>query len=267
MSVPGESGGAGPVPSRGRVEDAAGGGSVALAAYLGGLREYARTPVLLALLVFLPAYLIGAFTRLVPASTVPLAVPGDGTVMVDVVNVYAVFMTPIVTALVGALAGLFTMSTTRDADGRLVVAGARPIAVLAARFALLGTVGLIVSLVAVGTAATTYVPERPALLVGALLLAALIYGLLGLLAGVVVNRLAGVYLAMFGTMIDVFFVQNPLADPGEYAEFLPGYAPVELAIDAGFSSSVSADPLGYGVGWLVGLCVVTAAVLYRRMRV
>ncbi|MFB6150412.1 MAG: hypothetical protein ABEJ40_01270, partial [Haloarculaceae archaeon] len=243
------------------------GRSPALVAFLGGLREYARTPVLLALFAFLPAYLIGAFTRLVPSTTVPLPVPGDGTVATGMADVYAVFMTPLVGALVGALAGVFLLQSTRDADARFVVAGARPSSVLLARFGLLVAVGVLVSAVAVGTAATVRVPERPALLFAATLLAALSYGLLGVLAGVVVDRLAGVYLALFGTMIDLFLVQNPLSDGGEYDFLLPGHAPVELAVDAGFSSEVALATAGEGLLWVLGIGVATALVLRRSMRV
>ncbi|WP_436907807.1 ABC transporter permease [Halosimplex marinum] len=241
--------------------------STALAAFTSGVREYARTPVLLALFVFLPAYLIGAFTRLVPATTAPLDVPGGGTQTVEMASVYAVFMVPLVGALVGALAGVFLMQTARDADARLVVAGANPASVLLARFGLLAVVGTVVAGVSVGTAATVFVPERPLALAGATLLAALVYGLLGVLAGLVVDRLAGVYLALFGTMLDVFLVQNPLADPPEYARLLPGHAPVELAVDAGFSTDVALSTAGEGAVYLFVVGVVTALALYGSMRV
>ncbi|WP_436930208.1 ABC transporter permease [Halosimplex halobium] len=241
--------------------------STALAAFASGVREYARTPVLLALFVFLPAYLIGAFTRLVPATTAPLDVPGSGTQTVELASVYAVFMVPLVGALVGALAGVFLMQTARDADARLVVAGANPASVLLARFGLLAVVGTVVAGVSVGTAATVFVPERPLVLAGATLLAALVYGLLGVLAGLVVDRLAGVYLALFGTMLDIFLVQNPLADPPEYARLLPGHAPVELAVDAGFSTEIALSTAGEGAAYLLVVGVVTALALYGSMRV
>lgn len=252
---------------RGRGPTDDNGRSVALAAFLSGCREYARTPVLLALFVFLPAYLVGAFTRLVPATTARLSVPGDGVAAVATADVYAVVMAPLVGALVGALAGVFLMQTARESDARLVVAGARPTAVLLARFALLAAVGAVVAAVATGTVATTYVPERPLFVGVAVLLAALVYGLLGVLAGLVVDRLAGVYLALFGTMIDLFLVQNPLADAPDYAALLPGHAPVELAVDAGFSASVSLATLGEGAAYVFAVGAVTAVALARTMRV
>ncbi|MFC7141342.1 ABC transporter permease [Halosimplex aquaticum] len=244
-----------------------GGRSTALAAFVGGLREYARTPVLLALFVFLPAYLIGGFTRLVPSTTTPLDVPGGGTQAVEMAALYAVLMVPLVGALVGALAGVFLIQAARDADARLVVAGARPVSVLLARFGLLAVVGALVAAVSVATAATIYVPERPLIVGVAALLAALTYGLLGVLAGLVVDRLAGVYLALFGTMMDLFLVQNPLADPPEYARLLPGHVPVELAVDAGFSTDVALSVAGEGAAYLLAVGAVTALALYRTMRV
>jgi len=247
--------------------ESAGGRSAAVATFVGGLREYARTPVLLALFVFLPAYLIGAFTRLVPATAVPLDVSGAGTQTVEMASVYAVFTVPLVGALVGALAGVFLMQTAREADARLVVAGARPVSVLLARFGLLAVVGTLVSAVSVATAATVFVPERPLVVGLAALSAALVYGLLGVLAGLVVDRLAGVYLALFGTMLDVFLVQNPLADAPDYARLLPGHAPVELAVDAGFSTEVALSTAGEGVAYLLVVGVLTALALYRSTRV
>ncbi|WP_436925864.1 ABC transporter permease [Halosimplex amylolyticum] len=250
------------VPGRGD-----GGRSTAIAAFVAGLREYARTPVLLALFVFLPAYLIGGFTRLVPSTTAPLGVPGGGTQAVEMANLYAVLMVPLVGALVGALAGVFLIQAARQSDARLVVAGARPVSVLLARFGLLAVVGALVTAVSVATAATVYVPERPLFVGAAALLAALTYGLLGVLAGLVVDRLAGVYLALFGTMLDLFLVQNPLADPPEYARLLPGHAPTELAVDAGFSTDVALSLAGEGAAYLLAVGVATALALYRTMRV
>lgn len=253
-------------PARGTTPPTAGGRSTVLAAFESGLREYARTPVLLALFVGLPAYLIGAFTRLVPVTEAPLAVPGSGTQVVPMADVYAVFMVPLVGALVGALAGVFLMQTARAVDARLVVAGAHPASVLLARFGLLAVVGALVSAVSVATAATVFIPERPLIVALATLLAALTYGLLGVLAGLVVDRLAGVYLALFGTMLDLFIVQNPMAESPDYARLLPGHAPVELAVDAGFSTSVTLATVGEGLASLLVVAVLTTLALSRTMR-
>jgi hypothetical protein len=244
----------------------AGRGRTAVAVFVAGLRQYARTPVLLAMLAVFPAYLIVAFSRLTPETTVPLSVPGDGTEIVALSELYAVVLTPMVGALVGGLAGLFLVRAARGADGRLVVAGASSRALVAARLALVAAVGILVAAVGVAAAATTYVPERPVVLFGATLLAAVNYGLLGALAALVVDRLAGVYLVLFGTMIDFFLLQNPLADDGDIARYLPGHAPTELAVDGGFSTAVSAAPALSGLAFTALLGAVTVLALGRSLR-
>lgn len=242
------------------------GRSVFVETFLAGGREYARTPVLLALLAFLPAYFILTFALLVPETTGQLWVPGDGQMLVTMNDVYAVSMTPMVGALVGAIAGLFVMQAARDTDARFVVAGAPPLRVLLARFGLLAVVGVIVAAVSTGVLALTYVPERPAVVFLAVFLAALAYGLVGVLAGLVLNRLAGVYVLLFGSMLDIFIMQNPFSDSVEAAKFLPGHAPTELVVDAGFSTSIALSTAVEGIAFVLVVGAVAALSLHHSMR-
>lgn len=184
-----------------------------------GLREYRRMPLLWVLLVGLPAYLLAGFGYMIPDTTVLVTIPGDGQRTLSMVDVSIATFTPLVAGLVGGIAGLFLMRATSDADGRLVIAGYRAREVVLARFGLLVAVGLAVTVVAVAT--TSLVVLTPANLpafVGATLLGALIWGLLGVIVGLVLDRLGGVYVILFGTMVDMFLFQNPLvADPAAVA--------------------------------------------------
>ncbi|MFC7132588.1 MULTISPECIES: ABC transporter permease [Salinibaculum] len=238
-----------------------------LTALAMGVREYRRMPVLLALMVALPAYIIVVFAALVPDTTVPLAVPGEGTQMASMVEVYVAMFTPMVAGLVGAIAGLFLMRATREADSRLIIAGYRPREVLVARTGLLAVVGVFVTAVAVG--ATFVTPLSVAhfgWFVVATLLGALVYGLFGVLAGLVFDRLAGVYVVLFGSMIDMFVFQNPMvADEAAVAPYLPGHVPLELAIDAGFGT-VELGSVALGVAYLAVLGVVSLGAFYRSAR-
>jgi len=66
-------------------------------------------------------------------------------------------------------------------------------------------------------------------------LTALVYGMVRLLVGFLLDRLLGVSLILFGSMIDLFVFQNPLAtDPLAVARLLPGHYPLQLVIEAGF---------------------------------
>lgn len=240
--------------------------SVAVATFLAGVREYARTPVLLALFVFLPAYFIFTFSTLVPETTGTLSVPGDGTIIVTMNNVYAVYLAPMVGALVGGIAGLFVMQSARETDARFVVAGASSVQILLARFGLLAAVGTIVSGITTVVVAVVYVPERPVFVFTAVLLASLAYALVGVLAGLVLNRLAGVYILLFGSMLDIFILQNPFSDPPAYARLLPGHAPGELVIDAGFSTNVALSTAGESLAYLLVLAVLVTVALFRSMK-
>lgn len=240
--------------------------SVAVATFLAGVREYARTPVLLALLVFLPAYFILTFSTMIPETTGSLSVPGDGTISVTMNDVYAVYMAPMAGALVGGIAGLFVMQAARETDARFVVAGASPVQILLARYGLLALVGTVVSGITTAVVLVIYVPERLEFVFAAVLLATLAYGLVGVLTGLVLNRLAGVYVLLLGSMLDIFILQNPLSEPPEYARLLPGHAPAELVIDAGFSTSVALSTAGESLAYILVLVLLVTSALFRSMK-
>lgn len=232
-----------------------------------GLREYVRTPVLLALLVFLPAYFIAVFTRVMPDRTVPVEVAGQ-VVRVGMKAVVAALMTPMAAALVGGIAGLFLMRSAREADGRLALAGASTPEILAARGGVLALAAVVASLVATGVMAVTYVPEQFGWFVAATVLTGLLYGALGALVGLVLNRLAGVYVLMFGPLLDVFLAQSPLsAETHAVAPYLPGHYPTKLAFDAAFTAGVDPANLWWGLAYLLAVAAVTALAFRRTLRV
>ncbi|NEU58147.1 ABC transporter permease [Halorussus sp. MSC15.2] len=232
-----------------------------------GLREYARTPVLLALLVFLPAYFVGVLVFLLPDSPVPVEVAGRGTVTLPSSQLYGILLVPLMCALVGGIAGLFLMLTARDADGRLAVAGYRPAQLLFARVGLLAVAAAVAAAVSLAVLSVEVVPDRLGWFAVASVLAGLTYGLVGALAGLVLSRLAGVYLLLFAPMVDVFFFQNPIvSDPHWLASSLPGHYATAVAVDAGLSASVAFEPLGRAVLYLGAVSVVTAVAYYRTIR-
>lgn len=262
----GDAGGA-PDPRDGGDRPGAGFASRVAAAFEMGLREYARTPVLLALVVFLPAYFAGILVFLLPESSVPIEVAGEGTVAVPSSELYGVLLVPLMSALVGGVAGLFLLLNARDADGRLVVAGYRPIQLLLARVGLLAVAAAAAAGVSLGVLAVEVVPERLGWFVAASVVAGLTYGLVGALAGLALSRLAGVYLLLFAPMVDVFFFQNPMVrDPHWLAAYLPGHFATEAAVDAGFSATASLEPLGRALAYLVAVGAVAAVAYYRSMR-
>jgi ABC-2 type transport system permease protein len=233
-----------------------------------GLREYARTPVLLALLLFLPAYFIFVFTAVMPDQTVPVAIPGEGLVQIAMTELTPVLMTPMATALVGGVAGLFLMQSARDVDGRLAIVGTTVPEILLARGGVLALAAIAASLVSVGVLAITYVPESVAWFLVATVIAGLLYGAIGALIGLVLNRLAGIYLLMFGPLLDIFLAQSPLAKESvAVAEYLPAHYPMQLVFDAAFTASVDLSNLGWALAYLVAVAILVGIAFTRQLRV
>lgn len=237
------------------------------AAFEMGLREYVRTPVLLALLGFLPAYFVYVVAQVVPDGEVPVPV-GGATVTADLAGVFTTMMAPMAVALVAGIAGLFLMHSAREADSRLAVAGYRAHELVAARLGLLGLVALAATAITMGVVLVTFAPDHVWWFALATILVALTYGMVGVLAGIVLDRLPGVYLLLFGPSLDVFLLQNPIAaDQHAIAGVTPSHFGMELAVAAAYGSPEVGEALGYGVGYLVALSMAAALALFWSLRV
>ncbi|MFB6207524.1 MAG: ABC transporter permease [Haloglomus sp.] len=233
-----------------------------------GIREYARTPVLLALVVFLPAYFVLLFGRVMPDQPVPVDVVGTGTLRRNMTAVVAVLMTPMATALVGGAAGLFLMQSARTVDRRLAIVGARVEAVLAARAGVLALAAVVATLVSVAALATIHVPESPGWFVLATLVVGVLYGAIGALIGLALNRLAGVYVLLFGPLLDIFLAQSPLSESSHaVAPYLPAHYPMQLVFDAAFTTAVDPTNFWWSLAYLAAVLALAGVVFGYRIRV
>jgi len=231
-----------------------------------GVREYARTPVLLALLVFLPAYFVLFFTRVIPDRPVPVDVPVQGTMGLEMSSVVAVVMGPMATAFVGGIAGLFLMQSARTVDARLTVVGADLPSILLARAGVLALTVAVAGVVSAGATSVAYVPERPGWFLFATALVGLLYGGIGAVVGLSLNRLAGVYVLMFGPLLDIFLAQSPLTDETHaLAPYLPGHYPMRLALDAAFTARIAPANLWPGLAYLLAVGLVASVAFSRRL--
>jgi hypothetical protein len=236
-------------------------------AFRSGLAELRRTPLLVALLVVGPAYTVYVFTLVAPDGPAVLHL-GDETVQTTFSNAFPVFTTPMTAALLSGVAGLFLMETAAAADSRLVVAGYRAGEVVLARLGIVAAIAAVATGVSVGVMQTAFRPEQLGWFLLGVGLTALIYGLIGLLVGIVLDRLVGVYLILFGSMIDLFIFQNPLAtDPPALAQILPGHYPLRLTIEAGFTGSISPGAVVGTLVYLGALTALSAFGFYWQMRV
>ncbi|WP_435120043.1 ABC transporter permease [Halolamina sp. C58] len=245
--------------------------SRAATAFAISLREHARNYVLLGLLVVLPVSFITLAFAVTQDGQIPVRTLVDGemtTVMRGLPAVHGVIMTPITSALIAGLAGLFLMHEAKDTDGRLVSVGYRARQVVAARFGVLAAITLVVTGVSVGVLLVDFTPEHLWWFVAAMLVLSATYGLVGMLVGTVFDRLAGMWLMLILPMLDVGLFQDPLfvqSDPDWWMTLLPGYHSVRVMVDVALTTDVDAvASLGWAVGYLAVVAVLTIALFYRK---
>jgi hypothetical protein len=173
-------------------------------------------------------------------------------------------------AFVAALVGVFVVQASLQGDRRLILAGYRVREVIAARAAVL----LAATTVAVGVAALVTARAFEArswtLVVSALLIAGLIYGAIGALAGALLDKLAATYLILFLLMADLSVVQTPMfhEQPVRFAWLLPGYGPTRLMLEGAYAPSFRAGgELVLALAWLAGLALAVVVVLRRKLGV
>ena len=232
-----------------------------------GAREVARQPVLTVLLAVLPAYLVGVFTLVAPPTTVGFQTADGTAVTAPLSELLPVVTAPMAAGLLGGIAGLFLIQLTADADRRLVVVGYRPYQIVAARLVLLTGVGAVGTMAAIGATWFAVTPAQPAGFAAAILLTALVYAMVGMILGSLVNRLIGVYTILFGTLIDLFLFQNPLAaDRPAGARFLPGHHPLQAAVDSAFTASPPTSALLASVVVLAIVVAIAGTVVHHTAR-
>jgi hypothetical protein len=191
----------------------------------------------------------------VPDGSVLVELP-SGSTTAPLADAFAVTMAPMAAALVTGIAGLFLMHSAREADGRLALAGFR-----APELVAVTGVATAVTLVFVS-------PENLGWFVAGAGLVAVIYGMVGILAGIALDRLPGVYLLLFGPTLDLFLFQNPtVLDPHPVSALLPSHYGMSLAVAGGFGGSGSLETVALGLAYLLGLGLLAALALYRSLRV
>jgi ABC-type Na+ efflux pump permease subunit len=229
-------------------------------------RDQIRRPLVLILLVLVPAYVI---TRSV-AETLPtprtIGLPGGVWVTTTMKDLHGAGMGGFAIAFCAAVVGVFVMQSALSGDRRLVVAGYRPSETVIARLVVLGAATALVVAVSAVTTALNFTPASWLPLLAALILLGLIFAAIGALAGAVLDRLAATYLLLFLVMVDVGVVQTPMFNetPGRFAWLLPSYGPSRVMYDGAFSDVFHAwGALVIGLGWLTVLSVAVYFVLRR----
>lgn len=220
-------------------------------------RDQRRRPLLLILLVVLPAYVIARSVAITEATPQQVVLPDGQVITSTMKDIHGAVMAGNVIAFVCGLVGVFVMHSALQGDRRLVIAGFRPGEAITARLAVvLAATALVVAVSAIITA-LYFDPGSWLPFVGGLVLTGLIYAGIGALAGSVLDKLAATYLVLFLAMTDLGIVQNPMfgdGDPQGWAVVLPGYGPGQLTVDGAFSTSFHATAeLLLSLVWLVAL--------------
>ena len=233
-------------------------------------RDQRRRPLVLVLVVLVPAYVI--LWSVAETKPTPRAIELAGGVWVRTTMkaLHGPGMAGLMVAFLAALLGVFVMRSALAGDRRLVVAGfpARD-AVLSRLLVLIGLtlVAVVVSAIMLGLVLT---PASWPAVIAALVLMGFVYAAIGALVGALLDKLAATYLILFLVMTDLGVVQSPMfhATPGSYAWLLPGY-PVDRLLFAGaFSHSFHATgALLLTLGWLGALSVAVVAGLRRAVGV
>lgn len=229
-------------------------------------RDQLRRPLVLILLILLPAYVITKSVAETLGTPRRIGLPDGVWVTTTMKDLHGAGMGGVVIAFAAALLGVFVMQSALQGDRRLVVAGYRPGETVVARLlVLLAATALVVTVSALVTA-LNFTPASWAPLITALVLLGLIYAALGALAGAALDKLAATYLMLFLVMTDLGVVQSPMfrETPGSGAVLLPGYGPSRVMYNGAFSQSFHATgELLLALGWLAALGVGVFLVLRR----
>jgi hypothetical protein len=228
-------------------------------------RDQRRRPLVLVLLVLLPAYVVFRSIAMTDPIPLPVALPGGEVIASTMRDVHGAVMAGSVIAFVAGLVGVFVMHSALQGDRRLVIAGFRPAEAIGARLAIMATAtGIAVSVSALVTALSFSIASWPPFLLS-LAVVGLMYAAIGALAGAALDRLAATYLILFLALTDLGIVQNPMfGTPDGAAALLPGYGPARVMVDGAFSTSFHAEgDLLLSLAWLALLSGAVFVVLRR----
>jgi hypothetical protein len=237
-----------------------------------GLVDLRRNPVLLVLLVIVPAVFVLLAKATTPARDLILSVTEDGATVNASYwfpEVHAGTMTPIAVASLAALAGLFVVVDAARGDRRLRLAGYPARVVVAARLGVVAAAVVVINAAALAVTATVFDAGQWAGYAGANLLLGMTYALVGVIIGPLFGRVAGVFIAFLVPFLDLGIAQSPMLRPipQQWAEGLPGYGWTKVLFDTGLTAHFDqTGALLTGLAWLVGLSIAAALVIVRAGR-
>lgn len=234
-----------------------------------GFRDYRRNLVLWVLLVGLPVAFITLSIAVTPNDPAPVELVENGQRGLQILamdNLHGAIMVPITVGFLAGLAGLFVALGSAEGDRRLVLAGYRPLEVLAARIGVIVFAALLTTAVALTVTGASFSPQNWVTFAIANILTATTYGMIGVLAGPRLGLLGGLYVMLALPFIDIGIAQNAMFDaaPPAWAVVMPAHGAIRVLLDGAFTPSLDEyRALALAIAWLVGVTTLAAVQFHR----
>jgi len=223
--------------------------------------ELARQPLTLVMMLALPPVVIEMYGVAVKSfPQLPTLGAAPATVGRMTGTLFAV-------AFLAGLVGLFQVISARRGDERAAIAGFPRWELLATRLLTMAIIAVAGATVALATLSYTVDVATPPFAFGFLVLAALVYGLIGVIVGTLVpQELEGSIVLVFMADIDnalssgLFPIDAsttlPLVGDVGITDFVPLYHPRELFVTAVLDGEVASGHLLPALGWVFGLLAI-----------
>jgi hypothetical protein len=173
-----------------------------------------------------------------------------------------------ITLIVGFLIFASTRKGSRF-DRRLVIAGYPQLTLMCAKLIALVSASAAIALYADLVMLAFWRPESFALVWLGFFSAALAYGTLGLLLGVLVtSELAGFFVIIMVSLMDTF-LQNPVENPVANQPILkafPSFGSMQIGVAGGFTASFPAVAALVALAWVVGFALAGMSLFWWRTR-
>lgn len=234
-------------------------------------REIARRPLVIALIVFLPFFFITRAIAATEATPRTLTLAGGVVAETTMRDAHGAMMAAITIAFISGLVGASIARSSIQSDQRLVLAGFTVKEALVPRILSLAAIAMVATVVSMAVTALSFEPQSwPAFIVGNVFVA-VIYGLIGVLAGALFGQLGATYFVLFLAMLGMGILQNPMfgdGSPSGLAYFMPDYGAARVIVDGAFGGGFSASgAAASALAWIAGLGFAVILTLGRSLGV
>jgi hypothetical protein len=237
-------------------------------------RDLIRNRVAVVLLLMIPTVLYVLIRITMGDRVVPFQLSGLGDEIITASERDLSLLFMGMTAISGLSAFVAFVLVLRPvaADRRLAFEGYRPSELLAAKLLVLVAALVVVAAYATALLPFFFRPTRPAGVLGAFLLTALVYGAIGMAIGAVVRQeLEGILVILLLVNVDAGWLQNPVfyghAHHQGLIRALPGHYPGQVGMLSGFTDAGLLAGTAAALAYAAAALLIAAALYWRRIRV